>query len=258
MSTSTPHKISFELIVESGRDWLEWIDAASKFETVVKSNIDWSSLKGEESQFVGRRLKTTPPPKQILLNAVYITMVAGFEEYLRASLKSIAAHLTGQKKAYAEFQKDLIRTNIREAARLLKRMDSPPDYLQFNEDDLCQVLGSCTPGSNAVIFNGEALSEVEGLIRLKNFCDRAAALGKKIDLDQFGKDSKIKEALGQKSSSSTREVRKLLEAELTKIATFRNRVAHQGGSASDVTDSILFAHRGLLCAVADAVEIGLK
>ncbi|RYF36363.1 MAG: hypothetical protein EOO38_27795 [Cytophagaceae bacterium] len=157
-------------------------------------------------------------------------------------------------KASSAYQKDLVKFNIRETVRLLRRMDSPPDYVSFNEDDLCRTIGSCVADSNAVLFNGEALSDVDGLIRLTSFCERATSLGKKIDLDSLAKDIEVRRALDQKQTASTRDVRKLLEKELSEVSRFRNRIAHTGGNASDVTDSILRSHKALLAALATVIE----
>ncbi|QFZ87160.1 hypothetical protein GFK26_32475 [Variovorax paradoxus] len=254
MTSGSPQKINFDQLTENSLKWLDWIEGATKLQGLIKGNVNFDGLEGDEKKFVASRLNEVAPNRQLLLNSVYITMTAGFEEYLRTTLKAMADNLNQEAKPPNAHHKTLVNFNIRETAKLLRRMDSPPDYITFNHDDLCRILGSCATGSQAVQFNGEALSDVDGLIRLKNFCERAEGLGKRVDLDVAAKDPAIKIALKQEKNNSARDVRKLLEDELEIISRYRNRIAHIGGNASDVTEPVLRSHKYLLSAVAVAIE----
>ena len=250
----SPAKINFDQLIHNSANWLNWIEGAEKLQSVIKDKVSWDTLKGDELRFVSSRLSETAPDRQLLLNSLYITMTAGFEEYLRATLKTIASRLNSMARPPIAHERTLLRFNIRQTARLLWRMDSPPDYISFNEDDLCKVLGSCATSSPAVLFSGDALSDVDGLIRLANFFDRAKYMGGKFDLDSLAKDAKVRAALGEEKNRSSRDVKKHLERDLETISKYRNRIAHTGGNASDVTLQILSDHKSLLMAVANAIE----
>jgi hypothetical protein len=210
-------------------------------------------LQGDEIKVVQGRISTAAPEMQLLLNSFYVTLVAGFEEFLRAFIRELAGQIADGKPKFVEISDVLRRTNIRESARLLRRMDDPPDYFQFNEDDLCRGIGSCVPGSKAIELNPHALSEVESLIKMKNFIDRVSVLGMKIGWDELAKQPEVKSAM-KMSKESTREVAKSIESRLKLIARYRNRIAHTGGHAADITLEILRDDSDVLAALAEAIH----
>ena len=246
-------KASFENLLSSNSEWITWIEETIKLEKLIKSRVNWDGLDKGSIEFIQKRFGSTTPQSQLLINSFYLTMAAGFEEYLRATLQDVIRGLTAKKPTYAQLTESIRDLHIRESAKLLKRLDSPPDYITFNKEDLCRGLGSCVPGSAAVILNPEALSDVDSLIKLKNFMDRMSNLGKKIDWDTLGTNSAIKSAMNL-PGGKPRAVGKSLENELAIMARYRNRIAHTGGNASDVTPEILASHRNILKAAVAAID----
>ena len=145
-------------------------------------------------------------------------------------------------------------THVRESARLLRRIDSPPDYLTLNVDELCRGLGSCVPGSDRVLLNPDAFADVESLVLLETFAERVAIFGFDVTFDVLGKDAAIRDALKLPPRAGAREVGKALHTELTNIRRNRNRIAHTGGNAADVTTELLALHRALVQAVANVIN----
>ena len=247
-------KVAFETVVEEGALWFVWISDATKFEAMMKSKIPWADLTAAEKVMVQQRLKAPAPSVQMMVNSFYITMVAGFEEYLRGAIRELADVISHSKPAFDKMNEKLRRTNIRETARLLKRMDSPPDYLKFDESDLCRQLGTCVPGSAAVKLNGIALAEMDGLLKLTSFMERFEMMGKPITWDDLGRQQAVKVAL-RMEAQKPRAVGGQLEIELATIARYRNRIAHTGGHAADVTLQLADEHRAVLSAVATAIDL---
>lgn len=226
---------------------------AAKFEGLIKDRIPWDQLDHGERSVVQSRLKSTAPARQVLLNSFYLTMVSGFEEYLREKIREATRRYSNEKKKYADVTEAVRKTHVRESARLLRRVDSPPDYLLLNADELCRGLGSCVPTSEAVLLNPDAFADVESLVLLQTFTERVAIFGIDLTFDVLGRDAGIKEAL-QLPKGGTREVAKALQAELVAMRRNRNRIAHTGGNAADVTTELLGTHRVLLQAVAAAID----
>lgn len=246
-------KITLDTVMESSGAWLEWIDEAVRLESLLKTKIPWDQLNAQETIFIQKRLGATAPESQFLINSFYVTMVAGFEEFLRSSVRELAAKMSRRNLKFADIDADVRRMNIRESAKLLKRMDSPPDYFTFSETDLCRAVGSCVVGSVRIELNPDAFAEIEGLLKLDGFMARASILGKPISWDYFGNQQAVKDAV-KLPKEKARAVGKQLSAELVDLARFRNRIAHTGGYVSDVTLQILQDHRGLLKALADAID----
>lgn len=247
------YKVTFDSLLESGAAWLAWIDGANHFESILKGRIPWNELGNDEKKIVQERLKSVSPENQILLNSFYVTMVAGFEEFLRSAIRDHVNQISQKKLNYDQVDKGVLRLNIRESAKLLRRMDSPPDYLAFNEVDLCRGIATCIPGSTKVELNSVALAEIDGLIKLESFMERIVALGKSLSWDYIGGQQVVKEAM-KMEKEKPRHIGKLVSEELESVASNRNRIAHMGGHAADVTLQILRDHRRLLRALGDVID----
>lgn len=251
---NSPAKISLDALLDSNKQWFEWIDAASKFENLLQDKIPWDQLNKNERDLVTSRLNSTAPTRMVLLNSFYLTIVSGFEEYLRGKIREVTEGYSNGKKKYAEVAEEVRKTHVQETARLLRSINSPPDYLSLNMVDLCRGLGSCVPGSDQVLLNSEAFADVDSLILLENFFGRVGIFGFKVGVDVLGKDAVIRGALNLPPRTGTREVAKELEKELAKMRRYRNRIAHTGGNASDVTFEVLAMHRELVRAIASAIN----
>jgi hypothetical protein len=81
-----------------------------------------------------------------------------------------------------------------------------------------------------------------------------AIFGLDVTFDVLGKDPTIRDALKLPSRTGAREVGKALHKELTVMRRNRNRIAHTGGNAADVTTELLAAHRALVQAMAGTIN----
>lgn len=249
----SPAKASFDALLDSNAQWFDWIEGAAKFEALLKDQIPWGELDQAARAFVQSRFKSTAPARQVLLNSFYLTMVSGFEEYLREKIREATRRYSSEKKRYTEVAEPVRKTHLRESARLLRRVDSPPDYLVLSAEDLCRGLGSCVPASDTVLLNPDAFADVESLVLLRTFNERIGIFGIELTFDGLGRDAMIKEAL-KLPKAGPREVAKALQDELVAMRRNRNRIAHTGGNAADVTTELLSTHRLLLQAVAGAID----
>ncbi len=246
-------KSAFDALVLGSSEWFNWINVANEFQNVLKDKIPWDSLDKSGTDLIQRRLNSASPANQLLFNSFYVTMVAGFEGYLRETIKDLASKISSANRKFEDISVTLQRLHIRESAKLLRRIDSPPDYLNLNENELCRRLGTCVPGVKKVELNAEALAEIEGILKLENFLERASALGKPVSWGYLIKQQGVKDALYLKKENA-KAVEKALQDELVSIARYRNRIAHLGGSAADVTSQIVSDHKMLLVSLVNAIE----
>lgn len=245
--------INFESVLETGEAWLKWIDDTEGFKSIIAPNIPWGQLDSKQKGDVQRRLKEVQPSSQLLLNSLYLTMASSFEEFLRSTVQQTAADLFGGRKKYEDLSEDTRNLHLRESAKLLRRLDSMPEYMKVTTVELCSAIGSCVPGSDAVQVCVEVLGNVDGLIRLSSFFERMAVMGKQISFDTLGKSGDIAGAL-KIPTSKPRDVGKSLESCVSLISKNRNRIAHTGGTASDVSRALISEHREVLKAVAKVVS----
>lgn len=243
---------SFESILEAGENWLAWVDGAERFHAILKDKVPWEQLDAASKAAVQARLKATAPTSQLLLNSLYLTMASAFEEFLRSVIQESATYLSAGKPKYEDMNAELRNLHLRESARLLRRLDSRPDYLAVTTEELCSVIGSCVPGSVAVRLCEQALGDVDGLIRLESFFERMSALGRPMSFDFIAKDFKVVVAL-KLTGSPTRTVAKAVKHCVETVSKNRNRIAHMGSSAADVDRTLIEDHRRVLKAVSLAI-----
>jgi len=243
---------SFESVLDAGEKWLAWIDDAERFHAILKDKIPWEQLDATSKAAVQARLKASAPTSQLLLNSLYLTMASAFEEFLRSIIQESATHLSTRKTKYEDMNAELRNLHLREAARLLRRLDARPDYLAVTTEDLCSAIGSCVPGSVAVRLCEPALGDVDGLIRLESFFERMKALGQPMSFDVIANDAGVVGAL-KLTGSPTRTVAKALKHCVEAVSKNRNRIAHMGSSAADVDRTLIGDHRQVLKAVSLAI-----
>jgi hypothetical protein len=249
-----PAKALLDDVLDLNSRWFSWIDTITAFEKALKSKIPWEQLDDHSRKGVEAHLRTGIPSMQPLINSMYLTMVSGFEEYLRDTIKEATKFYSSSRQKYDDLDPAVRKTHVRESARLLLRIDSPPDHFQVDMDDLCRGLGSCTPGSNNVLLNSDAFADVDSLIVLETFGERLGAFGINVSLDVLGKSRGVRAALRTSMQAGARETAKTLGKELSIMRRYRNKIAHAGGSASEVSMDVLGTHRELIKAVGEAIN----
>lgn len=245
--------IAFDELAGSSNDWLGWIRLSGQFEDALKASIPWNDLSVAQRDAVQEKLKTPQPSTQLMLNSLYVTLVAGFEEYLRNLVRSLADGVSQAQKKYGDLPTALLKLNMRESARILKRIDSPPDYLPIDGPEMCRRLGTCHSSSAGVELNSDALADVEGLVKIENLIERLSAFAIPLSFDDLGKDESVCKALGM-PTNRVRAAGNTVRDTASEIARIRNRIAHMGGNASDVTVELLETHTKLLRAITAAID----
>ncbi|KAE9647883.1 hypothetical protein EJA70_04170 [Pseudomonas sp. PB103] len=251
---SSAAKVAFDSLVEQNSAWQAWIEGAIEFEAVLRNNIPWQQLERGQKEIVSKRMGAVSPDHQLLANSFYVTLVAGFEEYLRAAIREFVVSLNASGKKPADVGSAVLKCHTKEAAGLLRRVDSPPDYMSINFEDLCRSIGSCVPDSSRLHLSVEALAHIESPIKLENFLARMSDLGVVMNWDKLGSCPKVKVALGLQEKVGTRDVANTVQEELLRIARFRNRIAHTGGHAADVSPQIISADAKILSSLCGKVD----
>lgn len=247
-------KTAFDSLLDLNKSWFNWVEGAVAFQSIVSNHIHWEHMSKEHVATIGKRLGTSAPESQLLINSFYVTLVAGFEEYLRGVIREVVSAVNRSKFKASDIDGAILACQIREAARLLKRMDSPPDYLTVNAEDLCRSLGTCVPASKVVELSVEAFADIESPIKMDNFFGRMTSLGISMTWDVFGEKKKVKEALSFQATAGAREVGSAARKEILRITRFRNRIAHTGGNAADVSPSVMSVDADLLKAISDEID----
>lgn len=234
---------------------IDFYEAASAGRRAVPCLMDWQRDCPAERTVVQRFLKSPDVSDQILLNAMFLSSVAAFEEYLRASLRQALDASAQKAKTYGDLPEGAKVQHVEATGRLLASVKNPPRHLRaLDFDDICRRIGTCTDTSAAFELNLEALSLVKSILGIESVFELLRKFGySTLNWDALGRNAHVKACLG---ATGNRESANLLQEQVGRMVETRNRIAHTGAS-SDVTIASLRDHLELLGAVSAALDSAL-
>lgn len=189
-------------------------------------------------------------PEQQHCNSYFVSLVAGFEEFLRKTLETAVKVRARTAKDFDELGTSVHDLHMKATGFLLTLKSNPPQQLRsLDFFQVCRNIGTCFPGTTSFTLNPEAISIQSSLLDLESFMDVLNKFQYKISWDILGADVEVKKCMGVKG---TRDSAKSLKQSLTKMVRQRNRVAHTG-SSSDITPGVLEEYLASLVALARAI-----
>lgn len=194
-------------------------------------------------------------PEQQYCNANFISLVAGFEEFLRQTLESAVTAKARAVKSFDDLGTPAHDLHMKATGLLLTQKANPPQQLRSVDFfQICRNIGTCIPGAKAFTLNPEALSIQSNLLDLEGFMETLKKFGYNINWDRLGADAELKKCMGLKR---TRDAANLLKQYLAEMVRQRNRVAHTG-SSSDITPAVLEDYLLRLLSLARAIASVLR
>ena len=244
------HLDVFKEQVDANLSCIFWISAANDFIRAATPVIQWEFLDSNKKQAIQKYREVQPHNNQALVNSLYVTTAAAFEEFCRLAIHSVCDEFNEGKRKLGEDEANLRNFLIAQTSRTLGRVHSPPAHFSFNPDELCSSIGSMVSGDNPVYVIGDAISDIRGILELEAVLKQITSLGKGISWQKLASDRDLRNALGtKKTRESETELKKLIAT----VSKNRNRIAHAGPSSSDVTEDILLKHAKALLAVGEAM-----
>ena len=238
------HLVQIEIAVS-------YLAAASSAKKHAYQVINWTSQLPYEIKEVKTFLDAKPYPEQLHCNSNYLSSVAAFEQFLREALESAIRARVNSASSFDQLGDIVQDMHMKATGRLLTMKEKPPQQLgRLDFFEVCRRIGTCLPGSTTFEFNSEALCLQGDLLELESFFDTLNKFGYTIGFDKLGADAGLRTCFG---ASNTRKTRKALEAYVEDMTRQRNRIAHTGTSASQVTPAVLAEHLVVLRSLAQAV-----
>lgn len=243
------HYSVFERQVSDILSCVSWVNSAESFIRASYTALNWDYLRGSEREAVFSHERSEPLDNQSLVNSLYVTTAAAFEEFCRLVIQAVCEELNDNRITLGEDQ-NLQRFLIYSTSRFLTRIHSPPAHVALNEDELCQSIGSMSSQEGPVKVVGEAISDISGILELESVLSQLNKLNKQISWDILSRDAGIKAVLSTRKNNETKTE---LRALLASVSKNRNRIAHVGPSSADVTEEVLESHATALLAIGDAI-----
>ncbi|WP_027716711.1 HEPN domain-containing protein [Desulfuromonas sp. TF] len=233
---------------------IRFIYAAGAVRRCVFEVVNWESGQRHALDEIRRFHEVGEYPERQHCNANFLSLVAGFEEFLCRSLEAAILAKARRVKTFDELGAPVHDLHMKATGYLLTQKAKPPQQLQsLDFFQLCRNIGTCFPGSTSFELNPEAISVQSNLLDLESFIETLGKFGYRITWDILGGDQRVKDFMG---IQGTREAGKLLRQFLADMVRNRNRVAHTG-SASDITPDVLTEYLNRLRLLAQAISDSL-
>ena len=236
--------------IDQCKNTLIFISEATTMKRAISSVLNWNAPDKKALEEVTRFLNLKPFTTQTYINAIHVSSVAAFEEFLRQLVThAINLHCKEVTK-FCDLSEKLQDRHMIASGKLLQLKSSPPHHIKVNFFDVCQRLGTCIPKETEFQLNQIAIANsIRDIVGLDNVFEVLRDCGVRINMDTLGRDSKIQSILKTKG---TRETSNEMKNFLEDVVHKRNRIAHTG-AASDISEEKLKNHLDALRAIAESL-----
>jgi hypothetical protein len=234
-STAVPLTV-FEEHIRQIEQGIRFVQTASDVKRCAADAIDKANGNAHALSEIYKFMKMDDCPEQQYCNANFMSLVAGFEEFLRQTLEYAITARAQSAKSFDDLGTHVHELHMMATGSLLVKKAKPPQQLRsLNFFEVCRNLGTCLPGAKTFTLNPEAISIQTSLLDLESFIETLKKFKYQIGWDILGADTEIKKCMGVKRTrDSANQVRQYID----KMVAQRNRVAHTG-SSSDITPAVL-------------------
>nr|WP_277345475.1 HEPN domain-containing protein [Maribellus sediminis] len=172
-------------------------------------------------------MQTQSVPIRTFSNSLFISVMSGFENFLRSFLTGILKEIQNRNSV----PESLIYKNLQLSGVALSYYYSPTSYQKHDYSRMAKNLNSCFNDDEQTILNEEIIFYLKSILELENVFSFLEHCGIRITWDNFSEKNEIKEFF---DTTNPRETGKMLKGQLNDYLDMRNRIAHTGLSSSDM------------------------
>lgn len=188
--------------------------------------------------------------EQQFYNASYMSLVSGFEEFLRQTLISRIIKEAKSVSCFEDLGEEVHNLHMVATGHLLAKRHKPPQQLKrIDLYDVCSKLGTCVPKSPSFCLNAEAIAVLKPQLDIDNYFSVLNKFKCGISWSKLGGAENIKKYFNVSRSC---DAKKNLIAFYADMVRHRNRIAHTGASA-DIEEQRLVDHIELLSIFAEEI-----
>lgn len=232
MNKITSNLLAFETHLDELLLLIDNNEFIPKLKGSLNNIVNWNGIAQEQKQLVQDFYKLKPAPSRSLFNSIYLSAVASFESYLMQTIEAVIENLNSKCTNFEKLPQIFINKHIELTGKILSTVHSPPAHLSIDFFKISKTIGTVIPKSEKIELNTEIAGFVRQLLELEGFISFISDCDIKIDFDTICNHQQIKELFG---TTKTRDTSHQLKTFLEETKKMRNRIAHTGQSASDIT-----------------------
>jgi hypothetical protein len=208
------------------------LDYTKNIKSIINDTTRWEGISQPNKTLISKFIKIDPIPSRTISNALFISSVAGFENFLRCLLTSILTEI--EKKE--TIPSSIINKNVQMSGVVLSYFYSPPSHLKVDYARITQNLATCYAKDTKPKFNEEITGYLKDILDLDNVFRFLKDCEIELSWDHFFRSSELKRIL---NTTKARETGNQLQITLKKYIDLRNKIAHTGLSSSDMTINLV-------------------
>ena len=233
-------------------DELELVSLAARLRPRLGGVLNYDA-KGEDLSLALQFVAHKNDRPEGILAALMVRLLAAFERFVRRRIAECVRTHQARAKTYDELPDHLRQRNMVLSGRALSMLDTAPDHLLIDSDQLLGALASCRPGAATFELSARAF-EIAVTGASPEAVQRALeSVGVKDWLDKVGADAHVAVTVETKPTQ-VRETAKRVKEELERLSRWRNNVAHAGDVEVLVDEGLLRKKIVFLSALAVAID----
>lgn len=245
------NKLALEAHLEELTQIIAQSELIPKIRATLPAFINWGIMNGEQKAFTNSVFSKRPNTDRTLNNSLFISAVASFESFLTQTIESSIQILNDNFKRYDSYVDVFLNRQIQFSGKMLSSIYEPPHHINIDFHKLCRNIGTIYPDSTTLTLNPEIAVYFRNILDLESFSKFFLDLDIKIDLEEIAKQPEVQKEFESKTFKDTF---KQLEVFLRETIRLRNRIAHTGQSASDITREKLASLISKLNCIAEAIN----
>ncbi|MET3501098.1 hypothetical protein ABIC45_002710 [Mucilaginibacter rubeus] len=219
------------------------LNYTTSLKSKINGLVNWQQIEAQDKKLINEYYKLEPLPFRIIYNSLYVSIVAGFENFLREFLFV----LIQEKGKAGKLSDAFLKKHLQLSGIILSYTFTMPSHLNIDTYKIGKNLASCTPQSTPFTLNPEIAYFVKNILEIEKVLDFLTSCGVNIQIDAFGRNADLVSLL---KTTNPRETVKELQEKMDEYVKNRHKIAHTGLDSSEITPSIINETIAVLLAVA--------
>lgn len=223
--------IQIESYISEIEQCLEFTKTSIESRPQLTNIVAWERITPTQRELVQRFLSYSDIRPELVFRSLYVSAHAFFESLIR-EIASKTIDFISEVSTRESLSDSILNENIYRSGQALVTVKNPLVQHNFNYGDIAKNVSRTCEDDADVFLNSDAMTMSIGNITAENIDNLFRRVAIPIGWDAISNDRDLMKLHGVKrvrdSANATKQV-------LSDMVTNRNRIAHEGAHASDVT-----------------------
>jgi RiboL-PSP-HEPN len=221
-----------ESYIDEIEQCLEFTKTSIESRPQLNGMVDWNNITREQRDLVQRFSNFKSLRSELMFRSLYISSHAFFESTIREIALKTVDYINEVTEKVQTLPAVIVEENICRSGHALSGFRNPLEQHSFNYFEIAKNVSLTKEVNASGILNADVLTMQAGNTTSDNMDKLFGRIAIALDWDKMCQDDDLLNLHGVKGArDSTNETKRLLSSMVKK----RNRIAHEGANASDVS-----------------------